>query len=235
MDQKKSFHILNAELKQPRLVLRLFDPITASGSISGNISINLEADEGINDSVSQYVKTPSGWYAFYNLCNRKYVFSIETSYYLKKEIEIIFPITIPDTNDPITSEPEVVIIRNGNIVVADVKLLPAPSYLFPGGSTLMRIVAIRKNNEIPVAGAEIYVKFKNKNATFVSRADESGQAVVFCNRMTKTEILQMNGFIINGPRKITISAKDPLSGETAKKDIEIKEFNEMPVILEFPE
>ena len=229
---------LKAELRQARFLIRPLDPLMNNGSVSGCIGINVSCDGYFNSSELQSVKTPSGYYAFYNLKSRKYRFSIETSYYVNKRFEITYPVVISDSNDPIIVDEEIKVYRKNKIIIADVLLLPAPTYMFTCGSTLLRVAVNKKDSREPVAFANIYARFKNKSSTdtiFVSRADMYGQAVVCCNCMSKTEVIQMNGFIVNSPRKITIVARDPQSRRVAKKEIEIKEFSEIPVILEFTE
>lgn len=239
MNTSLSFHHIKRKMNSARVVFAPFDPLNMGKRIHGQLDIQIDGLQvKIPDSVRP-VRTPGGRIAFFSLHDGIYCVSVNTTYYLKKQLVIKLPDDIPPEGTESKIDEECTYLSSKGVLLVKLLLLPSPVYLFAAGATLLRVrvFILSGGNEVPASGAEIYA-IHNEESTlrrvYVTRSDLNGQAALCCNRMTRNRVLQINGFSIDGPKEFTLEAIDPVSGGSSSVDIEIKEFRENTVDIKLP-
>lgn len=175
------------------------------------------------------IKNPSGYFVFLGLEDGDYEVQIDSAHYLSKD----FAISLPDPGPP--PDDEVNFVDLGEAVLAEVTLIPDVSYPFPSGATLLRGQVLESSGApVPAALLTVLDDLGTPSALPVSfRANARGQFVLFCNKLTKPLIKEINGKAYEGSRNLRIRAQHPQSGNIIEGVKVIEDFNTVYITLTF--
>ncbi len=199
------------------LAIKPLDKMAARLELFGLLKISLK------DVMRTPVKNPSGYYVYLKLEDDDYTVSIESEYYLFKE----FTLTLPDHgltaegNTNLDAEVKLLELKGG--LLAEVDLIPNVNYPFPSGATLVR-GEVKDGSGNPISTARIKVVGSEASPAgndLIFNTNPKGQYVLFCNRLTDSEIKKINGKTYGGGIKLKLQATDT-SGDSTKIDVEIK-------------
>ncbi len=168
-------------------------------------------------------KNPSGYYVFFTLEDGDYTLGIDADYYLTKE----FDVTLPDHGLPpggeIELDDEVRLVELNGGLLAEVALIPAVNYPFPTGATLVRgNVEDNAGNPVPTAMVEVLGSEAIPPGRDISfRINSKAQFVLYCNRIDKNNIVEINGKAYGGGKTLILQAHDDTLGDSPKVETEV--------------
>jgi hypothetical protein len=216
---KSKYMIMDRVLEALSLAIKPLDKMAAPPEVFGLLKISLK------DVKRTPVKNPSGYYVYLTLEDDNYTVSIESEYYLFKE----FTLTLPNHGSPPGGETdldeEVKLIDLNGGLLAEVVLIPDVNYPFPTGATLVR-GEVKDGSGNPVITAQVSVLGSQSSPPgndLIFDTNPKGQFLLFCNRLTSGEIIEINGKTYEGERKLKLQATDQNLGDSDTFEIEISD------------
>lgn len=209
------YTIIKKQLRPLSLAVWLKDESALAGLATGKVEVSLRNLEHMP------VRNLSGYFNFLALPNGKYTVSIASDYYLTKEFEVTLPSLSSPPGGPLPSpDPEVALFDLNGAVLAEVALIPNVTYPFPAGATLVRL-EVTDNAGVAVPGAMLRVRDPAGGNQVESLTNANGQGVLFCNRVTVDEILEINGKQFGGGRQWRVRASHPDFGNSSEVDMTV--------------
>lgn len=187
-------------------------------------------------------RNPSGYWVIVGASPRQYKVKVKgdrrADYYLPRFFSVTLPSNGLDPIDPpldlhkppLDLHEEVTLINLEGALLAEVKLIPNAAYPFPSDATLVRIRVIDESSGSPVPVPDAKIRVFEQGAaqpatTF--RTGPKGQSVLFCNKMTRDRIVEINGRAFDGVRQLRVEAIHPEAGQGAV-DLTVKDFKPNP-------
>lgn len=223
MIDTSKYMIIRTTLSGLSLAVQLQDKSARVPAPAGRIDVILKKFN------RKAIKNPSGYHVFLGLEDGDYEVQIDSDYYLPKT----FTVAIPDPGT--SSDDEITFVDLGEAALAEVALIPGVSYPFPSGATLVRGEVVESGGD-PVPGALINIldDLGTPSALPVSfHTNAKGQFVLFCNKLTKPLIKEMNGKPYEGSRNLRIRAEHPQSGTTAEGTVLVEDFKTVFTTITF--
>lgn len=226
MEQADRFVYLDTVLTPLALVVHPVDPSAQVPMPLGKIDVDLENSSrtavGNSDGYRVFVGAPPGEYRVTVRSDRT------TEYYLSKSFAVTLPSHGLSPDENLDLDEEVTLTGLPGALLAEVRLLPGAAYPFSTGATLVRIQVVEGAGGQPVPEVSIEVFDLGDGPPpplkTVFRADTTGQSVLFCNRVSRTRIEEINGRPYEGSRQLRLRAVDPATGRQGEVDIEVVDF-----------
>ena len=172
----------------------------------------------------------SGYWVYVGVPPRAYEVEVKpdksTDYYLSKSFSVTLPSNGLAPNAELNLDDEVTLIGLPGALLAEVRLIPNAAFPFPSNATLVRILVVQDDGGtlVPVPDAQVRVLEQgNPLADVTFRTGPKGQSVLFCNRITRDRIEEINGRAYAGTRDLRIEARHPDVGQGAL-DLTVEDF-----------
>lgn len=169
------------------------------------------------------VKNPSGYFMYLTLEDGDYAVAVNADYYIGKQ----FTVTLPDHGLPpggqTDLDDEVKLIELNGALLAEVRLIPNVNYPFPSGATLVR-GQVEDGSGNPVPGSTLNVLGTEADPPGLDisfQTDARAQFVLFCNRLTRTLVKEINSKSYEAGRTLFLQAFHPDFGHSDKVEVDI--------------